>query len=317
MANHCDRPANNVTRHVLEAAESTSNNLEASHVEDVSQGATNPLNSDSHSQSGHMNLEDTKSETCLRLDAVGIRTSYFVLAVCIFLPFGSFLLYNGVVNRAGLGIAIGLGLILSPFSLYRMTLRDRHLFSLVDLEYSNDKCNIGELIDALGWPNERAQHIAISGLTRLLPTLTPEDDYLLTRQQRNELYHWLQPKCAKSHNRLVLALLNAIEVLQDVSAVPMVRALCKSLKLRSPDNSKVRQLTEVRRAAQHCLQFLEQLEEEDETRHSLLRASDGATALSEELLRSMASASQYPSDQLLRVNQQVPTQVEDTPNSPS
>ncbi len=233
----------------------------------------------------------------------GLRKDYLVLALCIFLPYGLFFLYSSIVGRSYWGIAISLGLLLSPIPLARLTLQERHMFSLIDLEYSNDKRNVGALVDALAWPDDHARHIAISGLTRLLPTLTVDDGYLLTRKQRSALYDWLQPTYISTNNRFIISILTAIELLKDLEAEPVTKGFHRALERRKRVGSEAKQLDDVCRAAAQCVEYLENCKSSDEIRTSLLRASHRGPTTGDELLKASSTNSTFSLDELLRATE--------------
>jgi predicted sugar kinase len=241
--------------------------------------------------------------------AVGLRITYLAMATLVFVPYGGFLVYDGVVQRTLWLVALGMGLMLSPLALHRMTLGERHMTRILDMAYSPDKSNVGVLIDALMWPDEHAKRTARFGLTRLLPTLNMEDANLITKQQRNILYSCLQPAHASNNIRFVIAILQGLEQIGDQSAIPVVSALCKPRKWRDPASSGAKRYLEVQKAAQHCLKFLEQSVQTQDARQSLLRASQPEQSTGEHLLRSSIKSGATDSAQLLRttVEQQNPT----------
>ncbi len=234
--------------------------------------------------------------------AVGLRMTYLAIATLAFVPYGGFLIYEGVVQSALWLVALGLGLIFSPVALHRLTLGERHMTRILDMAYSPDKSNVGVLIDALMWPDEHAKRTARFGLTRLLPTLNMEDAPLITKQHRNILYSCLHPAQAPNNIRFVLAILKGLEQIGDQSAVPVVSALCKPRKWRDPASSGAKRYLEVQKAAQHCLNFLEQSLQTQNARQSLLRASQPVQPTGEHLLRSSIKKGATDPAQLLRTN---------------
>lgn len=172
--------------------------------------------------------------------------------------------------------------------------RRRHRYQQLE-----DKRQIGILIDSCVGNGESARIIRVT-LTRLFPTLTPSDAFLLTEEQRRKLYRslteWKPPMrnyndALRLQNDYTVAALNALQQIGYEDAVPTVTELTRS----SDDR--------IRNAANACLPSLQANQENARNRQILLRAAMPAphNNASDTLLRASAPAeSSTPPEQLLR-----------------
>jgi hypothetical protein len=138
------------------------------------------------------------------------------------------------------------------------------------LEEWDDLRGIGPLCASLPtmYPSYYVPPIQQSILTRLLPRLTDSDSDLLRAEHRSRLYPYLQIDNAFEYSDFLIAILHAIEQLQDTRAIAYVRALAGAT-VTSLNGTRVRAL------ARRCLPILEKRLEAELAGRTLLRASDG------------------------------------------
>ena len=165
---------------------------------------------------------------------------------------------------------------------------------------------ISPLCEALEWHSLSVQHVAQNTLPRLLKQLRASDSLLLTRVARDCLYRRLILKRADRDERLLTAILQALEQVGDAQAVPAVERLVAETP-RTPHEERVHL------AAQACLPYLHArfghhagrdtllraTNQEEPTPHMLLRSSQTPPENLETLLRPVKETSDPQPEQLL------------------
>ena len=138
---------------------------------------------------------------------------------------------------------------------------------------------IGGLAKALHHSDSEVEAHTEAGLPpNAPPRLTFVDGELLGQEQRECLYGVLQVGNMNGKSDLLVAVLNALEVIRDVNALTYVEALAS----RPVDSSSVRR---VKTAAENCLQTLSEIRAVGDPHESLLRPSEAALGTTDTLLR--------------------------------
>jgi hypothetical protein len=151
----------------------------------------------------------------------------------------------------------------------------------------------GPLMEALDLRDKAVVAAAEKALLGLLPRLQASDAHSITDTQRECLYRRLKMENAQTEAEFQIAALRALEQVGDTRALPCVEALAASTVTRA---NAIR----VREAARHCLAFLKARAQQKQSSDSLLRASSGADASSEALLRPAADNPPTDPQHLLR-----------------
>ena len=208
--------------------------------------------------------------------------------ILIWFVLGSFFL--GMVN-ALLGSGVGAGLfggVAAPI-IVGMLLWLQHRNNAVRiLAQFDDIRAVGPLAGALKFAEGKARPAVVASLIRLLPKLEFGDSSLLNPNQRQYLYKAL----AGTDTQLNLAILKALSQVGDSSAVPHVQQLLSSAH------------KDLQEAAGACLLAIEKRAEQENTRQTLLRASDAIETKPGILLRAAAETSTTDPQELLRPNVQ-------------
>lgn len=179
--------------------------------------------------------------------------------------------------------------------LYRFALSQEMADAARQLAAYDNVRGIGPLAEALEWPEPAIQEVAAMALTRLLPQLQATDSGLLSAKQRACLCRYLKMSHVYKHDKLMLAILKALEQIGDAQAVPYVKRLAASVAL-TPIQRKVK------RAAEECLPFLNARADQTKASQMLLRASglEDVGSGSTILLRPASSNEETEPLQLLR-----------------
>jgi hypothetical protein len=156
-------------------------------------------------------------------------------------------------------------------------------------KYFDDVSIIGPLAEALEYRSRPVREAATSALVRLLPRLQESDSDLLTSEQRTNLHRALMGK----NPELVVAVLNALEVTGDGTAIPNVQKLASGLGVAGADK-------QIQARAQHILLVLRQRAEAQCAPQMLLRAASAGEVGTEVLLRPAAGAGDSQEQVLLR-----------------
>jgi hypothetical protein len=167
---------------------------------------------------------------------------------------------------------------LAATQLYRFTMLSRHGRMVRELMNEDSVEAIGRLAEAAVWPDARIRAAAVSALTRLLPRLKASDSRLLTPAQRECLYVFLNPAQARAFPEMAAALLQALEQVGDMAAVPHVRTLAQM----SPRSAR---LSAIRDAARQCLPALMERARLNTDHQILLRPAEAPGPPEETLLR--------------------------------
>jgi hypothetical protein len=151
----------------------------------------------------------------------------------------------------------------------------------------------GPLLEALNLRDKAVVAAAEKALLGLLPRLQASDAHSITQAQRECLYRRLKIENAQTEAEFLIAALKALEQVGDARALPCVEALAAS-RVTTANGTRVRE------AARQCLAFLKARAEQKQSSDSLLRASSGADASSEALLRPAADNPPTDPQHLLR-----------------
>ena len=185
------------------------------------------------------------------------------------------------------------GLSVLTSQLYRVSLSRKRVTIMRKQAQQRDPKAVGQLAEALTWPDQDLQYEAASALTVLLPMLKANDASLLSASQRECLHRELTLQNARSQSELMVAILQAFQQVGDNAAIPYVESLA-SARPRTPQEQRVVQ------EAQECLPYLRLCAGNNSASHSLLRASSVTDAATDTLLRPSWDNPEIRPEQLLR-----------------
>ncbi|HLK59299.1 MAG TPA: hypothetical protein VKU00_22255 [Chthonomonadaceae bacterium] len=160
---------------------------------------------------------------------------------------------------------------------------------------------IGPLIEMrFGFLGPRQFSTLYNTLIELLPEIKHSDVNLLNRKHRDFLYEVLAGTgqtgmSVVQHEKLRLAILEALKQVGDERAVPIVRRLAKVPFWQREPNA-------LQEAAQECLPLLEANLAHVVSTQTLLRASAPETVGADVLLRSANATTEHTPEQLLRAS---------------
>jgi hypothetical protein len=153
----------------------------------------------------------------------------------------------------------------------------------------NDKRIVGVLAEALAYDEKKLVAAVRDKLVQMLPILQVSDAALLNETQRAALHKELMGKRAD----VTLAILKAFEQVGDSKLLPNVEKLARG-------EGHTAKETQVRKEAQHCLEFLQARAEQERQRQTLLRPAMAGETAPEELLRPAAGGLATDPELLLR-----------------
>ena len=177
--------------------------------------------------------------------------------------------------------------------LYRFTLSSTLSKTARELAATDDIRAVSALAEALDWPDADIQYASRQALERLLPQLRATDSKLLNEKQRASLYKSLKMSNAHKEERLIIAILAALQQVGDTAAVPYVERLAQA-KPRLPREQRIQ------RAAAECLPYLLIRAQDNESSAMLLRASSAVEMSPEILLRPASAHDSEAAEELLR-----------------
>lgn len=228
-----------------------------------------------------------------RRDTIGMRGGFFIASVISFVPFGIYNTVRCAMDGNWMGVPLFLGVAISPMALVRLTMRQSDVKRVRSIVANGKPESIGFLVDALDWPDAYCRNLASRGLSVLLPQVKASDGALLNQHQRTVLLRYLKLQNVVRYEKLLIAILQALEQIGDESSIPAVELLAAS----DPVNSaQVR----VRDAAEHCLRFLPEVAAAKTASQTLLRASEPAEDRVSDLLRAPTSQVTFNDEQLVR-----------------
>jgi hypothetical protein len=169
---------------------------------------------------------------------------------------------------------------------------------LLAREYSDDIRAVGPLAEGLGTKDAEIYKEVVAALTKLLPTLTEEDNGQLNGKQRTCLYRALGSQnvaffLGNTDTTFLLSLLHAVEIVGDANALPYVQKLASDT------------VTDARIAspAQQCLKVLRERAASANAEQTLLRPAEREVKSPEMLLRpATANVKQTEPEILLRAS---------------
>lgn len=159
-----------------------------------------------------------------------------------------------------------------------------------------DAAAVGLLCEALEFADDPQRSQISTSLLRLLPGLNFEDAGLLKASHRIYLYSMLQPCYAREEPERLIAILRALENIQDLNAISPVTELL-AYRLETPSAGRIQE------AARSCLTVLKEAQRTKNTSGMLLRASAQPTGGADVLLRPASSTVASPPEELLRSSQ--------------
>ncbi len=207
-----------------------------------------------------------------------LRSKVLTASYAVFTPFGLYNMAHYGMQHQYLPAVLGGGLALLPLLLGRYSVLGRQIKELKALARSRDVSAVGPLADALLWPDRYARKMAVLGLQRLLPQMKLENAALLSQARYDILYQWLDMGLAEDHCDFLLAILNVLQRMGNITAVVPVERLAYSEAV-GPEQGRVKE------AARVCLLALPSTAEKSNAAVTLLRASSAENAMPETLLR--------------------------------
>ncbi|MCW3055439.1 MAG: hypothetical protein JWN14_4609, partial [Chthonomonadales bacterium] len=226
-----------------------------------------------------------------------MRVAFLVANWGIIVPYTAFQAVTSFADHQPLLGFCWTGLSVLTSQLYRVSLSRRRVSTMRKQAQQRDPKAVGQLAEALSWPDQDLQYEAASALTVLLPMLKANDASLLSAAQRECLHHELTLPNARTQSELMVAILQAFQQVGDNAAIPYVESLAVS-KPRTPQEQKVVQ------EAQECLPYLRLCASNNSASHSLLRASSFTDTATDNLLRPSWDNPETRPEQLLRPSDQ-------------
>jgi hypothetical protein len=223
----------------------------------------------------------------------GMRFPFLVASWVTLLPGSLWKIGEGLLHRNWLS-AIAYGTVFGlTTQLPRLVLSFRQAAAAQKLAAFDNVQGIGPLAEALEWPDPAIRAMAAQSLTRLLPQLNASDAGLLNVTARGCLYRILRMGNARREEKLLFAILTALEQVGDEDALPYVRRLA--------DGHAMTQVQKrVQRKAAGCLPYLESCADRRRGSQTLLRASSMDATRPEILLRPASGNTVTEPEQLLR-----------------
>jgi hypothetical protein len=192
------------------------------------------------------------------------------------------------------GYIFGYGLCSTFFqSLSWPTGRQRRITQL--LATSEDLSVVGALVEGLGHSPYNGS-VVNEALIHLLPRLQATDAALLNFHQRAYLYRALKQvtrRITYYDEAVILAILRALEQIGDAEALPYVEPLTHFRKSEA-----------IAQAAQACLPYLQQKQQQQQYSQTLLRSSVAFSQAPETLLRPAQRLTETQPQELLRAAEQ-------------
>ncbi|HZO91514.1 MAG TPA: hypothetical protein VFB38_24540 [Chthonomonadaceae bacterium] len=163
--------------------------------------------------------------------------------------------------------------------------------ALLTLARSEEPSVVGQMADALEFPDARVRQAAAETLTRLLPCLRASDAFWLNARQRAILCRALQSADAD----LVMAILRALRQIGGRDEMPSVEQLARGRGKAAGD-------WRVQEMSQRCLALLRDRAAQEQDSQTLLRATDASATAANILLRPVSSTPDASPRQLLRAS---------------
>ncbi len=237
--------------------------------------------------------EAEQEAVAVRPDNIGMRGSIFFASLVTFVPFGLYSAVKFGLSANWLAALLSVAVALLPSVLYRLTMRPGDVRRIKAVAAREKIEDVGQLVDAITWPDVYCRNVAVNALVKLLPQLKMEDQRYLSRQQLTELLRFLKPQYTLKHEKLVISILKALEQIGDESAILSVQQLAAC----QPANAAQ---ARVRDAAQHCLMFLPQVAAAKTASQTLLRMAQPEAVDAGDLLRSPDAMQTAQIEQLVR-----------------